>query len=315
MVNDWSRLIDLYRRLASRPAGFFRRVHRYLVGNYRFYAAGSTALADYKANDITHQNYYFTVNAFLGALALIVVVTSLLAFLPGAEFKRQVNEGISNIMPILSGPEDASLNLLNNYQGIMGILSLGFLVWAGTRLSDALVGVFGIIWRTGRRPYTKKKLVGFLMIVVIGMLFLLTTFVQLGFNTLWASLFETKGVDYYLGVSLAKPIIGFLINFLLFLFIYRVVPGKKSSVKHCAAGAVLAAVLFLGSQYILLLYINFVEEMPRVYGSLASGIIVMLWMQLTGMVIFYGAELVYVLENGHMVLEHRDEVIHALESS
>lgn len=117
-------------------------------------------------------------------------------------------------------------------------------------------------------------------------------------------MFGHGSAGYYFGVSLAKPLTGFLLDFLLFLFVYRVVTGVKPPLKICAKAAALAAALFLGTQYILNLYFDFVYRVPLIYGSLASGIILILWMQLTGMLTFYGAEVIYVLENEGLVLEH-----------
>ena len=95
--------------------------------------------------------------------------------------------------------------------------------------------------------------------------------------------------------------IAFVVDFLLFLFIYRVVKGLKLGSKSCAEVGALIRALFLAIQYLLNLYFDHVYKVPAIFGSLAIGIIRMLWMQLTGLLTFYGAELIYVLENGAAV--------------
>lgn len=147
-------------------------------------------------------------------------------------------------------------------------------------------------------------LVGVFMISVIGALFLLTSAIQFGFNRLLGAMFESRGVGYYLGVSLAKPVIGLLVDFVLFFFIYRVVTGVKPRPSSCARAAAIVAALFLGSQYLLNLYFDYIYKVPFIYGSLASGVILVLWLQMNGVVTFYGAEVVYALENEDLVREH-----------
>lgn len=298
------------RRQPSRAA-WLRRASDSLAARHRFYAVGSAALADFKENGLVRHNYYFTVNAFLGVLALFVAVTSLMGFLAETEFRRQLVEGMKSVMPILRGPPTRTLNVFEAYRGVVGIISFAFLLWASTRIFSALESGFAIIWRTKRRRYTHMMLVGLLMVAVIGSLFLVAYLVQSGFNTAWGALLDTRGVGYYLGVSIAKPVTGFLVDFFMFLFIYRVVTGVRPGLKKCAIASALAAALFLGTQYLLNLYFDYIYRVPVIYGTLATGIILILWMQLTGLITFYGAEVVYVLENDDAVRRHRERRLEA----
>jgi len=288
-------------RLRERIARWFAENNRMLCRKYRCYAVLAAAYADFRGNALHEQTYFFTFNAFLGVLALAVAITSLLGFISSVEFKKHIVDGIMNVFPIFRGPADPSLNVFKSYRGVMGVISLGFLIWAGTRISDALERAFSRVWRTEPRRFGRKKLVGLLMILVIGGLFLLTFTVQLGFSNLWESAVHSRGTGYYLGVTIAKPVIGLFIDFLMFLFIFQVVPVVRPRLRHCAAGAVLIAAIFLGTQYLMNLYFDFIYRVPVIYGSLASAVILLLWLQLTGLMTFYGAEVVYALGDRQLV--------------
>ncbi len=290
------------KRLASLRA-WLRHVNSALVREHRSYAVASAARADFLENRLRYHTYYFTVNAFMGVLALFVAVSSVMAFLPENEFKRQLVEAMKSIMPILRGRSTETLSVFKSF-GVLGIISIVFLVWTATRIFEALESGFSIVWKTDKRPFARRTLVGLFMVAVIGALFLLTFAVQFGFNRLLGAMFESRGVGYHLGVSLAKPVIGLLVDFVLFFFIYRVVTGVKPGRGNCARAATLVAPLFLGSQYLLNLYFDYIYKVPIIYGSLASGVILVLWLQMTGVVTFYGAEVVYVLENEDLVREH-----------
>lgn len=285
---------------------WLRRTGSRLVGRYRTVAVFSAALEDFHRNGLWLNNYYFTVNAFMGVLAMFVAVSSLMGFLAESEVKRQLVEGMKVVMPVLRGPADETVNVFESFRGTAGLISLLFLLWAATRIFSALERGFDIVWKQDKRRYARTLFTGLFMVMLTGSLFLLTLVVQFGFNGLWEELFESRGAGYYLGVSLAKPVIGMVMGFLMFMFIYRVVTGVRPRMKSCAAAAALAAALFLGSQYLLNLYFDTLYKVPVIYGSLASGIIVVLWMQWTGLITFFGAELIYMLDNPDRVGEYAD---------
>ncbi len=290
------------KRLASLRA-WLRRANSALVRKHRSYAVASAAHADFVENRLRYHTYYFTVNAFMGVLALFVALSSFMALLPENGFKRQLVEAIKSIMPIMKGSSTETLNVFKTF-GVLGILSIIFLLWTATRISDALESGFTVIWKTEKRRFAGRMLVGLFMIAVIGVLFIVTSGVQYGLARLLGAVFETRGVGYHMGTSVAKPLIGLLVDFLLFFFIYRVVTGVKPGSRNCARAAIAVAALFLGSQYLLNLYFDYIYKVPLIYGSLASGVILVLWLQMTGVVTFYGAEVVYVLENEDLVREH-----------
>ncbi|MHB8895864.1 MAG: YihY/virulence factor BrkB family protein [Candidatus Geothermincolia bacterium] len=270
----------------------------------RFFAVLSTSLEEFKRNELRYHTYYFTVNAVIGVLALCVAITSFIGLLGDVEFKRQLLLGIKSILPILRGHSDESFDVFRKVGVTAGIISMLFLVWAATRIFNALGHGFGIIWGTPQRRYSHMVLVGLLMIFIMGTLFLLSSAVQFSFFKLWGYAVDEGTAGYYAGLSLLRPLTGFLMDFLLFFFIYRIVTRAKPSLRNCAKGAALIAVLFLGSQYVLNLYFDYVYKVPLIYGSLASAIILILWMQLTGILTFYGAEVVHSLENEDLIREH-----------
>lgn len=287
------------KRLARLKA-WLKKTHDGLVERRRSYAVASAAQADFVRNKLRYHTYYFTVNAFMGVLALFVAVSSFISLLPQNEFKVQLVEGIKSIMPVMRGSSTETLNVFKAF-GALGVISILFLLWTATRISDALESGFGIIWGTERRGFGGRMLVGLFMIGVVGLLFLLAVGVQFTFNRLLGAVLETRGVGYHLGVSVVKPFIGLAVDFLLFFFIYRVIMPVKPRAGNCAKAALLAAALFLGSQYVLNLYFDYIYKVPVIFGSLASGVILVLWLQLTGIVTFYGAEVVYVLEDEERV--------------
>ena len=62
------------------------------------------------------------------------------------------------------------------------------------------------------------------------------------------------------------------------------------------AGSVLAAVLWLLLSGLFTLYVTFAGSYSKTYGSLAAGVILLLWLNYTAWAILFGAELNSELE-------------------
>ena len=80
----------------------------------------------------------------------------------------------------------------------------------------------------------------------------------------------------------------------------------KPGLRNCVKVSAIVGAFFLGSQYLLNLYFAYVYMVPVIFGSLTTGIILVQWLQFTGLITFYGAELIYVLENGELIASLRE---------
>jgi membrane protein len=78
----------------------------------------------------------------------------------------------------------------------------------------------------------------------------------------------------------------------VFGFVYSLAPNaEERRWRWVTAGSVLAAVLWLILSGLFTLYVTFAGNYSRTYGSLATGVILMLWLNYTAWAILFGAEL------------------------
>ncbi len=75
----------------------------------------------------------------------------------------------------------------------------------------------------------------------------------------------------------------------IFTLIYMVVPNKKVSIKHSAAGALIAAIFKLGKQAFTW-YIATFPSYQLIYGAMATLPIMLLWIQISWTVVLLGAQ-------------------------
>ena len=96
------------------------------------------------------------------------------------------------------------------------------------------------------------------------------------------SLAETVRVIRWL-VSL-----GFLVLF--FMFIYTVIPERKTKLKNELPGALISAVGWIGFSALYSFYIDHFGNHSNVYGSLTAIVLFLLWMYFCMIILFFGAE-------------------------
>lgn len=303
---------DTAKRCGNRARSTFLRllvrlesVYKLLVTNRRWFAVTSAAVEDFWSKKIHYFTGNFTYNALLAVLALVVALSALVGLLAASSsFSREASTVLKSLVPVFGSGPDQTLDILKTYRGVVGIIGLVGLVWTGTRIFGAVELGFCQIWGSGRRGYARSKVLGAVMVSVVGLLFLTAFLVQFAFAALWAWMVGSTGALHRVGVVLAQPLVGFGVNFGLFLFVYKVIPTVRQRFRTILLGAGVSAAVYLGMQYLLAWYFSSVSRMPAVYGSLSTVVILVVWLHLTGFVVFFGEELIYVTQNRGLVTEH-----------
>lgn len=94
-----------------------------------------------------------------------------------------------------------------------------------------------------------------------------------------------------------KSAFTFVIIFFFLLLIYYQLPGRKGRVKHEVIGAALAALAWMLMTKMFSFYIQHISSVSRMYGSLTSIILIIIWLYIGMQIILYGAEVNYQISN------------------
>ena len=100
--------------------------------------------------------------------------------------------------------------------------------------------------------------------------------------------------------------VGFILVVLVFAFMFKVLPDVEISWKSVWVGAFLTAVLFTIGKMLLSLY--FGELKPTsAFGKAGTIILIMMWINYSCMLIFFGAEFtkVYAIKKGYKIVPSR----------
>jgi membrane protein len=175
------------------------------------------------------------------------------------------------------------------------VLGAAGAVWAASGAMNAIIKAVNRAYdRVETRPFWKLRLIAIFLVVLTGIvtagLFLLIVFggplgeaiadkVRLGgaFDLLW---------------GIFRWPMAFLAILLFFAIVYYVAPNRSEREwTWISPGSLVGSVLWLALSGLFALYTSFSDSYNETYGSLASGIVLLLWLNYSAFALLFGAEL------------------------
>ena len=190
----------------------------------------------------------------------------------------------------------------------MRALGVGTLMFGATTLFLQLQTSLNSIW--GVRSAPKNGLIKFLadratslgIIIVIGFLLLISLIISTTLSVfgLWFS--ALIGEHGLVIIRVLNEILSLSVISLLFAIMFKVLPDVEIGWRSVWVGALSAGLLFTIGKTVLSLY--FVYSNPGSgFGSASSVILIMLWVNYTCLILFFGANLAqaYAVSHGHPI--------------
>jgi membrane protein len=182
----------------------------------------------------------------------------------------------------------------------------------GTSAAAFLIGFFGAVWaasgamtsvikavnrayeRQETRPFWKVRGIAILLVVTSGIttagIFLL---VIVG-GSLGDAIAKKAGLGgaFQLIWGIARWPVVFCAILLFFGLVYNLAPNKEQrSWKWITPGSIVGGLLWLLLSGLFALYVTFAGNYTKTYGTIASGVILLLWLNYSAFALLFGAEL------------------------
>jgi len=158
-----------------------------------------------------------------------------------------------------------------------------------TEMEDAL----NVIWKAPRHEsylfqLLRGRVLSLALVVALGFLFMLSLVVASGVGLLGRLLnYDTVHSEFVINVL--NPVLSFVVISLLFALIYKVMPNKNLYWRDVIAGAMGTALLFLGGQALISIYIaRFL--VANIYGAAGGVIVLLIWGYYSAQIFLLGAE-------------------------
>jgi membrane protein len=214
----------------------------------------------------------------------------------------------SKVLVMLEGQEEILKNVLefsNNllektHGGPMAIIGIILLVYSLVKLLGHIENAFNQIWWVQEDRPLLRKITDYMTIsIAAGLLMIFSSSATLFVTTRLKNFIEYLSLPVSIEnlISFGFNIFPFLSIWILFVFFYVIIPNKKIDVTAAAVGAIIAGTIF---QLVQIFYLKFqvgVSNYNAIYGSFAALPLFLIWLQLSWVILLYGAEIAFVWEN------------------
>jgi membrane protein len=240
---------------------------------------------------------------FLALFPAIIFFFTMIAYLPIKGFQDQLLQLIKDVLP-----DDAYKLAYNTIFDILkrqhgGLLSIGFFssIYLSTNGINSLISSFN---KSHHYVETRKPVQQYIVSLI-----LVFTFAMMVIISITLIIFTKNMLDDLVPYGLIKkPSIVLLIKigqwiiisalfFLVISFLYYVGPANKNNWRFVSAGSTLATLLSLLATILFSYYVNKFAHYNKVYGSIGTLIVIMLWLYFNSMILLIGFELNASIDN------------------
>jgi membrane protein len=228
--------------------------------------------------------------AFLSLFPLLLVVVGVLGYVLRSPVHAEALL-THTLGGLVVGPQVMSMvqDVIHGRNAAAGI-GLLLLLWSGMAAAVVLEQAMNVAWNsTERRGYMKGRAVALLALVVVGVLMSLS----FGVTALLQSV-RASSPEYLYRLTRVWGLLGHLIaataSVALFATMYKLLPYARVTWRTALVGGLFAGALWEAAKQIFTFYVVHWAAYSRVYGSLASVILLMVWINYSAVIAILGAE-------------------------
>ncbi len=245
---------------------------------------------------------------FMAIFPAIIVLFTLLAYTPlYNNFDTVLRESIHEMMPGQAG--EMLFKTVQNIATIPrgGLLSLGFFlaIWfASNGMLSMMRGLEKDYKATfKRRTGFQKRMMAIQLTFLVGFVLVASVLLVIMGNTLLQFLFHYIDADWVTRMSLFtfRWIVVLSLFYATFSTIYRYGSSTRRPIPFFNPGATLATAMSIATSWGFSFYVDNFGNYNKVYGSIGTLIVLMVWMQLNCMILLIGFE----VNAGIVVLRER----------
>ncbi|MDJ0915890.1 MAG: YihY/virulence factor BrkB family protein [Desulfobacterales bacterium] len=240
--------------------------------------------------------------AYYTLLSIIPIFTLMLIGLShvvdDAELMHILETNLNLIVPGLTDTLLIQASTFLEYRSAVSwigiLLMLFFSSLAFTVLENTISVIFYHRVAIKRRHFMISAIIPYAYIMLVAIGFFMITLVSGALHTvedqqikLFFWTWELDGITEFI-----LYVIGELGMIILLTSFYLIMPTGKISFKHALIGGTAATILWEISRHILIWYFGTLSMVNVIYGSLATAIVALLSLEIAGMILLFGAQLV-----------------------
>ena len=240
-------------------------------------------------------------------LSAQVAFSSLLAFFPAVVFLvglldligayDALRDFLAPIAPgdVLDTIETLQEDTSKSTSVVAFVIGAAGAIWAASGAMNAVIKAVNRAYdRVETRPFWRTRLIAILLVVLMGIVLAGLLLLIVFGGPLGTAIADKAGLGgaFELLWSILRWPIAFLAILLFFGLTYYLAPNVDlRSWRWLTPGSLVGSVMWLALSGLFALYTSFSDSYSKTYGALASGIVLLLWLNYSAFALLFGAEL------------------------
>ncbi len=237
-------------------------------------------------------------------LAIVPIFALFLAVGKGFGFAESIEEFVNKL--IGDNPEITTIvmGFVNNYLaqtqgGLFVGFGIGLLLWAVLNMFRQIEINFNDIWNVKKNRSIVRQFTTYItMLIVVPILIVVSSGLSAKVDAYVEIIAQSSVGSFLIPIyQFLVQLAPFVIYWVLFTLIFLIIPNTKVKISDAMLAGVVTGTAFLALQF---LYVNgqiSLAQYNAVYGSFAAIPLLLFWLQISWLIVLYGAELCYVSQN------------------
>jgi membrane protein len=247
---------------------------------------------------------------FYSVLSVVPVAAVAFAIAKGfgfeANLKNQLLERFSENQDALQQVFEFSDKMLKNTQGgLIAGVGIVFLLWTVIKLFGNIEKSFNYIWGEKRHRTLFRKISDYLLLIILGPILLIvagsaTVYIASQLDSITGSGMayvpaQAEIIFTSIKIVIIK-LIPFVLSWILFTFIYIFIPNVKVKFRSALFAGIIAGTAYQFLQVGFIFIQVALSKNNAIYGSFAAMPLFLLWLQLSWLIVLFGAELSFAYQ-------------------
>lgn len=237
-------------------------------------------------------------------LAIVPIFALFLAVGKGFGFAETIEGFVIKL--IGDNPEITTIvmGFVNNYLaqtqgGLFVGFGIGLLLWAVLNMFRQIEINFNDIWNVKKNRSIVRQFTTYItMLIVVPILIVVSSGLSAKVDAYVEIIAQSSVGSFLIPIyQFLVQLAPFVIYWVLFTLIFLIIPNTKVKISDAMLAGVVTGTAFLAIQF---LYVNgqiSLAQYNAVYGSFAAIPLLLFWLQISWLIVLYGAELCYVSQN------------------
>jgi membrane protein len=263
----------------------FEGLSLYLVSKFFFQGLKNGAL-NMRASSLAF-------SFFLALFPSIIFLFTLIPYIPIEGFQDKLFTLIASMLPksAFEATEGTIADIIKNPRG--GLLSFGFIsaMYFSTNGFNAMINAFNETYhQIETRSAFMQRLVALLIVIVTTLLLLTAIALIIGSQVVFDFFIKRDNLEYYL-LLYGQWFILITLCYSFISFNYFMGPKSSKGWKFFSAGSFFATILTIITSVIFAYYVNNFGNYNKLYGSIGTLIVIMLWLYINSLILLLGFDL------------------------